>query len=299
MKFQRVLLALSAAGLVAAYGCGGQQPTGPAARIVAPTIGKGAAVMKEQLAVVPKANLDATILPAARPPLAATPDLSSAVYTVNAATLSVMAKNGVPGDAINGLRKLDGKSYDNTADFVSAVSHAIGQGPARTSLPAILRGALVVTLAEGLAEPKGQLTLDEAAVQSRVAKPSPPPPPPPRSEPQPAQAPHEITYRSVYFGTGASVITPEFAATLKENADRLIQSKANVTIEGHCDERGSSEYNLALGKRRAEVVRKALVNDGVPEAQLEAISYGKAQPVDSGHDEAAWAKNRRVVLTNR
>jgi peptidoglycan-associated lipoprotein len=297
MKFQWVLLALSASGLVAAYGCGGQQPTGSAARIVAPTIGKGATVMKEQLAVVPKANLDASILPNARPPLAATPDLSGAVYTVNASTLSVMAKNGVPSDAINGLRKLDGKSYGNTADFVSAVSKAIGQGPARTSLPAILRGALVVTLAEGPAEPKGQVSLDEAAAQSRVVKP--PPPPPPGPEQQPAQAPNEIAYGSVYFGTGASIIKPEFVATIKENADRLIQSKANATIEGHCDERGSSEYNLALGKRRAEIVRKALVDNGVPVAQLEVISYGKAQPVDSGHDETAWAKNRRVNLKIR
>ena len=69
---------------------------------------------------------------------------------------------------------------------------------------------------------------------------------------------------------------------------------ARVTVEGHCDERGTVEYNLALGDQRAQAVVSYLVSLGVAADRLKAISYGKERPVDPGHDEAAWARNRRV-----
>lgn len=71
---------------------------------------------------------------------------------------------------------------------------------------------------------------------------------------------------------------------------------ARITIEGHCDERGSAEYNLALGERRAKAVTTLLKMHGVHASQLSVASYGKEKPVDPAHDEAAWAKNRRAVV---
>jgi peptidoglycan-associated lipoprotein len=70
-------------------------------------------------------------------------------------------------------------------------------------------------------------------------------------------------------------------------------ANAKLLIEGHCDERGTEEYNRSLGERRALALREALAKDGVDSGNIRTISYGKDQPVDSGHDEAAWAKNRR------
>ena len=74
-----------------------------------------------------------------------------------------------------------------------------------------------------------------------------------------------------------------------------------VTIEGHCDERGTAEYNLALGERRANAARAYLVSLGIPADRLRTISYGKEFPFDPGHDEAAWARNRRAhfVVTQK
>ena len=68
----------------------------------------------------------------------------------------------------------------------------------------------------------------------------------------------------------------------------------SVIIEGHCDERGTNEYNLALGERRAESAKKYLVNLGIDASRLETVSYGEERPVDSGSNEAAWKKNRRA-----
>jgi peptidoglycan-associated lipoprotein len=72
-----------------------------------------------------------------------------------------------------------------------------------------------------------------------------------------------------------------------------------VVIEGHCDERGSVEYNLALGERRARAAKDFLVSYGVPATRLTTISYGKERPFDAGHDESAWAKNRRAHFVSK
>ncbi len=69
---------------------------------------------------------------------------------------------------------------------------------------------------------------------------------------------------------------------------------AKLLIEGHCDERGTAEYNMALGERRATAVKNYLVSLGVPKAALSTVSFGKEKPLDPGHDEEAWAKNRRA-----
>ena len=86
-------------------------------------------------------------------------------------------------------------------------------------------------------------------------------------------------------------------AILKENAVFLKNNpKMKVQIEGHCDERGTVEYNLALGERRANNTKKFLVTLGIPSDRISAISYGKEKPLDKGHDEEAWGKNRRAHI---
>jgi peptidoglycan-associated lipoprotein len=84
------------------------------------------------------------------------------------------------------------------------------------------------------------------------------------------------------------------------NAKALSADKSrHVTVEGHTDERGGREYNLALGQKRAEAVAKSLALLGAPASQVEAVSFGKERPAVEGHDEAAWAKNRRAELAYR
>ena len=99
----------------------------------------------------------------------------------------------------------------------------------------------------------------------------------------------------VYFDYDRSDITPETRKMLDENAKWLKGHRnVKVQIEGHCDERGTVEYNLALGQRRASSVRKYLVVSGISANRLFTISYGEEQPADERHSESAWAKNRRA-----
>ena len=106
--------------------------------------------------------------------------------------------------------------------------------------------------------------------------------------------------RIVYFDYDSYVIKPEFQNIIEAHARYM---KANpsrrVNIEGHTDERGGREYNLALGQRRSEAVRRALGLLGVNDSQMEAVSFGKEKPAAPGSDEAAWAQNRRAELVYR
>ena len=101
----------------------------------------------------------------------------------------------------------------------------------------------------------------------------------------------------VYFDYDSFVIKPEFQSVITVQA-RLIKGNSvkKVAIEGHTDERGGREYNLALGQRRAEAVVGALAILGVPQSQMEAVSFGKEKPVAVGADETAYAKNRRAEI---
>ncbi|HXD07224.1 MAG TPA: peptidoglycan-associated lipoprotein Pal [Burkholderiaceae bacterium] len=104
----------------------------------------------------------------------------------------------------------------------------------------------------------------------------------------------------VYFDYDSYVVKDEFRAVVEGNA-KLLNSdrKKHVVVEGHTDERGGREYNLALGQKRAEAVVKSLTLLGVQDSQLEAVSYGKERPSVSGTGEAVWAKNRRAELRER
>ena len=113
----------------------------------------------------------------------------------------------------------------------------------------------------------------------------------------PARAASAPAKGSVYFDYDKYDIKPEFKTVLEENARYLRENPAlRAKVEGNADERGSREYNLALGQRRAEAVMKMMVLLGVPERRLEAVSYGEEKPRRSGHDEASWAENRRGDL---
>lgn len=99
----------------------------------------------------------------------------------------------------------------------------------------------------------------------------------------------------VYFDFDSSEIRPEFAGVVSAQARRLAGNPGlRVRLEGHTDERGSREYNIALGERRAQAVRRALMLQGVADAQIVTVSYGEERPAVEGSDEAAYAKNRRV-----
>jgi peptidoglycan-associated lipoprotein len=102
----------------------------------------------------------------------------------------------------------------------------------------------------------------------------------------------------VYFAYDRSDISPEARAILTKQADWLKRNaNVTVTVEGHCDERGTREYNLALGERRATAVKNVLVALGIPANRVSTISYGKERPAVVGSTEAAWAQNRRGVTT--
>ena len=143
----------------------------------------------------------------------------------------------------------------------------------------------------------------------RVTPPPPPPPPPaapPREEPR-APTEDEIFARKTledlnreqllsdaYFALDSSQITDEGRAALQKNADWLKRrASTKVLVEGHCDSRGSSEYNLALGTRRANAVKDYLVNLGVTGGRITVISKGKEQPFCTEENESCWQQNRR------
>jgi peptidoglycan-associated lipoprotein len=103
--------------------------------------------------------------------------------------------------------------------------------------------------------------------------------------------------KTVYFGFDEATLSQEARVILDTDWQCLAKQPGRVTVAGNTDERGTTEYNLALGERRAEAVRKYLIGLGADAQKIKPLSYGKERPVDSGHDESAWAKNRRVEIT--
>jgi peptidoglycan-associated lipoprotein len=126
-----------------------------------------------------------------------------------------------------------------------------------------------------------------------VEKPVEPPPPPPE---EPKIAPLSLT--TIYFDYDKSDIRSDARNILAENAKGLTDHPtATIRIEGNCDERGTDEYNLALGQRRADAARDYLVNYGISASKLTTISYGESRPVSKGHDESSYSQNRRADFT--
>jgi len=104
---------------------------------------------------------------------------------------------------------------------------------------------------------------------------------------------------TVHFAFDSALLSEQTQQILMSNADYLrTNSEVRVTVEGHCDERGTDAYNIALGERRAEAVKNFLVDLGISANRLNTISYGEERPIASGQNEASWAKNRRAQLVN-
>ncbi len=114
--------------------------------------------------------------------------------------------------------------------------------------------------------------------------------------PQASSAAAKNVFETVYFDFDKSDLRQDARDVLSKNAAVILKSmpRAKIQIAGHCDERGSAEYNLALGEHRAKSVQKYLTTLGVKTENLSVISYGKEKPAVNGNDEAAWAKNRRA-----
>jgi len=141
-------------------------------------------------------------------------------------------------------------------------------------------------------------------IQPKVEEVAPAPPPPPVQEevkevpPPPPPKIEEISLEDIYFPFDNYSLTDKAKATLDRNASSIKKNpSAKIQIEGNCDERGTVEYNLALGEKRANSAKTYLVKMGIEETQLSTISYGKEKPIDPGHNEEAWAKNRRDHFT--
>lgn len=132
-------------------------------------------------------------------------------------------------------------------------------------------------------------------------------PPPPTALPKPVERPsyrgpwedptNPLYKRTIYFDYDNAEIKPEYIAVLRNHATYLgANTDTRVTLEGHTDERGTREYNLALGDQRAEAVRRFMVAEGVIPEQMATLSYGEERPADPGRMESAWQMNRRVII---
>jgi len=108
----------------------------------------------------------------------------------------------------------------------------------------------------------------------------------------------QLAKRSVYFDYDSNAVKDEYRGLVQAHSRYLTADKrdAKIRIEGNCDERGSREYNLALGQRRAEAVKKVMTVLGVNDNRIETVSYGEEKPVAQGHDEQAWSQNRRADI---
>ena len=148
--------------------------------------------------------------------------------------------------------------------------------------------AVLVFLSNGCAStPEEVVVVEPASEFDDAQKPAPPPPPKP--------APLDIA--TVYFDFDKSDIKSEYVSGLRAGAMALKETGTKVLIAGNTDNRGSEEYNLALGERRAASVRRYLANLGVPMEQMTIVSYGELRPAVQGNNETAWAKNRRAVFS--
>jgi len=100
----------------------------------------------------------------------------------------------------------------------------------------------------------------------------------------------------VHFELDSTGLFPDDLTRLQAAAACFAKSNARVKVEGHCDERGTTEYNLALGQRRADSTSAVLSSAGIPRSRIDSVTYGEERPADAGHDESAWSQNRRAVI---
>ncbi len=166
----------------------------------------------------------------------------------------------------------------------------------------ILAGLLIaLALSAGCASRKQVSTTQAtppppAPTETKPETPPPPPPPPPQEQPEETTA----ALQDAFFDFDDFSLRADAKAALDADGKYLEKNAGmNVIVEGHCDERGSVEYNLALGEKRARAAKDYLVSYGVAANRMTTISYGKERPFDPGHSEDAWSKNRRAHFISK
>ena len=168
----------------------------------------------------------------------------------------------------------------------------------RCLMIAILAGALLSVGCAKKPTPEETAAVEQPADTSMAAAPAAPAPAPAPVVEQQAPSTPDIQaadLQRIHFAFDKFALSPAARDTLAANAVLLQTSpEANISIEGYCDERGSDEYNLALGERRAKAAKDYLISLGMPAERLQTISYGEEKPLDPASNEDAWAKNRRA-----
>ncbi|WP_347332203.1 peptidoglycan-associated lipoprotein Pal [Marinimicrobium locisalis] len=153
----------------------------------------------------------------------------------------------------------------------------------------LLKSFLILIAATGiLVGCSSTSTQEEPTEEPTMTEPEPEPAPEPEPEPE-----LDTTF---YFDFDKSTLKPDARSTLVAHAERLKESDEDVRLEGHADERGTREYNMGLGERRAKAVRDFLVLQGVSASRIETISYGEERPAVQGSTERAYSQNRRVEM---
>jgi peptidoglycan-associated lipoprotein len=214
------------------------------------------------------------------PPPPAAPPPARPTVTLQAAPATVQRGQSVT---------LTWSSSDaTTLNLAPGVGNVAPQGSTSVSPADSVTYTITATGPGGMADASARVTVT-------------PPPPPPAAAPQPSL--DELFSRNVkdaYFDYDKADIRPDARDALSQTAQFLRSyPQVNVTVEGHCDERGSTEYNLALGDRRAQAAKDFLVSLGVTADRIDTISYGKERPTCTDHDEACWQQNRRGHIIRR
>ncbi len=163
----------------------------------------------------------------------------------------------------------------------------------------VLRSMMAFGLAATMVAGCGKKTMETPAPEStpptQTPTPTPPPPPPPTPEPDRSGEASGADLGDVFFDYDSVDLRGDARTTLDSNGKILMQNTGmRVSIEGHCDERGTVDYNLALGERRAQAAKDFLVSFGVAGDRMQTISYGENRPFATGSDEAAFSQNRRA-----
>ncbi|MGH9395687.1 MAG: peptidoglycan-associated lipoprotein Pal [Terriglobia bacterium] len=214
--------------------------------------------------------------PPAPPPKAAAPTVTlsaepSTIEKGQSSTLSWTSTNGTTMDVQPGVGSVQAQGSTTVTPDESTTYTITATGPGGT---------------------------ETATARVTVTTPPPPPPPPPPAPQQVSESDlFNQSIKDAYFDFNKSTIRPDASTALTADADFLKQHPdIKFTIEGHCDERGSEEYNLGLGDRRANAAKSFLVNLGVSADNITTLSYGKDRPFCTDHTEACWQQNRRAHL---
>ncbi|HYM81667.1 MAG TPA: peptidoglycan-associated lipoprotein Pal [Candidatus Limnocylindria bacterium] len=168
-----------------------------------------------------------------------------------------------------------------------------------TAIAVLVAGAMLASGCAKKQQPPPPQPPPTPSVADTTTPPPPPPPPPPSDDTGPVRV-GSGDMQPAFFELDSYSLREDARAALDKNA-KLLRDNAtvNITVEGHCDERGTAEYNQALGERRAQAARDYLAAAGIDASRMQVISYGKERPFDAGHDESAWAQNRRAHFVVR